>query len=179
MKNILRATCLLLGFGLAVPAQAAERELPGDIVTGLLPLTALGITWFKDDTEGTKQLLRSTGASLVVVNGLRLALKDTDWAERPNGSPYGFPSGHIGFVMPSAAFLDDRYGWKYGLPAYAATTYVAWVRVDTDHHRWRDVIASAAVSYGLSKLFVTPQNATHIAPVIGPDWLGLRWERSF
>lgn len=93
-----------------------------------------------------------------------------------------FRPGMRGFVTSSAAFLQDRYGWKYDLPAYAVVAYVSYVRVDTDHHRWRDVAtgaAGAAVSYGISKLFVTPQNATHIAPVIGPDWLGLRWERSF
>jgi len=77
------------------------------------------------------------------------------------------------------ACLQDRYGWKYGLPAHALVAYVSYVRVDTDHHRWRDVAAGAAVSYGISKLFVTPENATHLAPVIGPDFLGMRWERSF
>ena len=169
--------CVLLL--LCLPGRAAERELPGDIVTGVLPLTALAITRYKDDDEGTKQLLRATGASLVVISSLRLAFNQTDWGERPNGSPYGFPSGHVGFLTPTATFLQDRYGWKYGLPAYAATAYVGWVRVDTDHHRWRDVIAAGVVSWGVSRLFVTPHNATHIAPVVGPDWLGMRIERSF
>ena len=82
-------------------------------------------------------------------------------------------------VVSGAAFLQDRYGWKYGLPAYALSGYVAWLRVDTGHHRWRDVIGGAALAYGVSKLFVTPQNATHIAPVIGPEFIGLRWGRSY
>ncbi len=163
----------------SVPASAGSEELSGDILTGLLPLTSYAIAHFKDDDEGARQFLRSTGVSLVVNSSLRLAFNGTSWGERPNGSPYGFPSGHAGFVTSSAAFLQDRYGWKYGVPAYAVVAYVSYVRVDEEHHRWRDVVAGAAVSYGISKLFVTPQNATHIAPVIGPDWLGLRWERSF
>jgi len=158
---------------------AASEELPADIVTALLPLTTYGIARYKGDVEGSKQFLRSTGTSLVVNSSLRLAFNGTSWGERPNGSPYGFPSGHAGFVTSSAAFLKDRYGWNYGLPAYALVAYVSYVRVDTDHHRWRDVAAGAAVSYGISKLFVTPENATHLAPVIGPDFLGMRWERSF
>lgn len=171
----------LLGIALLFTshANAGERELPGDIVTALLPLVTVGTTYFKDDQEGRYQFYRSTGVSLVVNSILRLGFDQTDLGERPNGSPYGFPSGHIGFTTSSAAFLQDRYGWKYGLPAYAAVGYVAWVRVDTDHHRWRDVGAAALLSYSLSKLFVTPENATQIAPIVGPDWLGLRWQRSF
>lgn len=158
---------------------AAADELPGDIATGLLPLTTYAIIHLKDDDAGEGQFLRSVAASLVVNTTLRVAFNQTDLGERPNGSPYGFPSGHAAFVTSSAAFLQDRYGWTYGLPAYAVVAYVAWVRVDTDHHRWRDVIAGAGISYGISKLFVTPESATHLAPVIGPDFLGMRWERSF
>lgn len=180
MKNLLRQLCLLFCLSLPVQGMAGERELPADIVTGVLPLATLGYSWIvKDDAEGTKQLLRSTGVSLVFINSLRLAFNDTEYGERPNGSPYGFPSGHIAFLAPSAAYLQDRYGWKYGLPAWAATVYVAHNRVDTDHHKWRDVIASGVLAWGISKLFVTPENATNIAPVVGPDWLGMRIQRSF
>lgn len=171
----LLATCVLHSGG----ALAVADELPGDIATGLLPIGAYAIAQFKDDDEGSWQFLRSTGASLLVNSSLRLAFDGTKYGERPNGSPYGFPSGHTGFVTSSAAFLQDRYGWKYGLPAYALVGYVGWVRVDTDHHKWRDVIAGAAVSYGISKLFVTPHKAGYLAPIIGPDFLGMRWERSF
>jgi membrane-associated phospholipid phosphatase len=170
---MLAVLCLQSG-----PAAASE-ELPADIVTGLLPLATYAISYFKDDSEGSGQFLRSTAASLVVNTTLRVAFNETSWGERPNGSPYGFPSGHAAFVTSSAAFLQDRYGWKYGLPAYALVGYVSYVRVDTGHHRWRDVAAGAVVSFGISKLFVTPQHATHIAPLVGPDFLGLRWERSF
>ncbi len=160
-------------------AVAMEEELPADIATALLPLTTYAIIYFKGDGEGEGQFLRSTGISLLLNSTLRYGLKETDWSERPNGSPYGFPSGHAAFVTSSAAFLQDRYGWKYGLPAYAVVGYVSYVRVDTDHHRWRDVIAGVALSFGISKLFVTPDGASHVAPVVGPDYLGMRWERSF
>ena len=160
-------------------AAAGQKELPADIVTGLMPLVTYGIAHYKDDGEGEGQFLRSTAASLLLNTSLRVALNETSWGTRPNGSPYGFPSGHAAFMGSSAAFLQDRFGWKFGVPAYALTAYVSYVRVDTDHHKWRDVIAGVALSYGVSKLFVTPQGATHLAPMIGPDWLGLRWERSF
>ena len=157
----------------------SSLELSGDIITAIVPAAAYWMIKSRDDDPGEGQFLRSVGASLVLNTTLRVGLNKTSFGTRPNGSPYGFPSGHVAFLTSSAAFLQDRYGWRYGLPAYALTGYVAWIRVDTDHHRWRDVIAGAALSYGVSKLFVTPEKAIRLAPVIGPDWLGMRWERSF
>ena len=172
------ALVVLLGLR-AGTATAGAEELSADIVTGLLPLTAYAIAHFKDDDEGEKEFLRSTAASLVVNTSLRLAFNQTSWGVRPNGRPYSFPSGHVTLVVSGAAFLQDRYGWKYGAPAYALSAYVAWLRVDTGHHYWRDAVGGAALGYGVSKLFVTPQNATHIAPIIGPEFIGMRWQRSY
>ena len=154
-------------------------ELSADIVTLVLPVTTYGIAHYKDDGDGEGQFLRSTGVSLVLNTLLRGAFNETRWGTRPNGSPYGFPSGHAAFVTSSAAFLQGRFGWKYGVPAYVLVGYVSYVRVDTNHHRWRDIAAGVALSMGVSRLFVTPHDATHIAPIVGPDWLGLRIERSF
>jgi membrane-associated phospholipid phosphatase len=164
-----------------LPGVVAEgsEESSADIVTLLIPLGTYAIANSKDDDEGKSQFLRSTGMSLVLNSAARLAFNETSWGERPNGKEYGFPSGHTAFVVSSAAFLQDRYGWQYGVPAYLLSGYVAYVRVDTEHHRWRDIIAGAALSYGVSKLYVTPQHATQIAPVVGPDYLGMSWKRSW
>jgi membrane-associated phospholipid phosphatase len=173
---------ILIGSAFALQANTAsalKRELPGDIVMIMVPVAGLMIAHHKDDAEGSKQLLRSVAAGVVAHAIAAYAFNQTSWGKRPNGGQYAFPSGHVTLVVSGAAFLQDRYGWKYGLPAYALSGYVAWLRVDTGHHRWRDVIGGAALGYGVSKLFVTPQNATHIAPVIGPEFIGLRWGRSY
>jgi len=154
-------------------------ELATDIITGVVPLTGFAVAYFTGDTEGQKQWLRNTLVNQALTTSLRLGFNETSWGERPNGHEYGFPSGHVAFVMSGATFLGERYGWKWGTPAYLAASYVAYVRVDDDHHRWRDVIASGALAYGVALLTVTPENATYLAPVIGPDFLGLRWQRSF
>lgn len=168
---------------LALHPSAAAGYTPNlvatDILTAAVPLTGLAVAYFTDDTEGEKEWMRNTGISLVTTTTLRIAFNQTSLGQRPNGRRYGFPSGHEAFVMSGAAFLGERYGWKWGVPAYLAAGYVGYVRVHEDKHHSRDVIASAALSYGIALLTVTPENATYLAPVIGPDFLGLRWERSF
>src|SRR5688572_21957151 len=111
----------------APPALADDHytrgELSADLITAALPLTTFAIAHYKDDGAGEGQFLRSNAASLVLNTTLRLALNDTRFGTRPNGSPYGFPSGHAAFVATQAAFLQERFGWKYGVPAYVLVAY--------------------------------------------------------
>lgn len=172
------AALLCLHCGTA-SALVYKSETPGDIVMVGVPVTAYFIAMGKDDHEGERQLLRDVGAGVVAHALASVAFNYTSWGERPGGGRHAFPSGHVTLVTSGAAFLQDRYGWHYGLPAYVLVGYVADVRVRTGHHRWRDVIGGAVLGTVVSKFFVTPQEATHIAPVIGPDFIGFRWERSF
>jgi membrane-associated phospholipid phosphatase len=155
------------------------NAISGHIVMSAVPVGALAIAYFKDDDEGEKQWLRNLLANQLLTSVARLGFNYTSWGKRPNGDGYGFPSGHVAFAGSGASFLEERYGWEYGVPAWLLTGYVAWVRVDNGDHHWRDVVASSALAFGVAKLFVTPENAAHLAPVIGPDYLGLRWERSW
>ena len=168
--------CLL---NTATVARGGDTSLAGDILTGAIPLSALALAYFKGDTEGEKQWLRNVVANQLLTSAARLGFNQTSWGERPNGHRYGFPSGHVAFVASGASFLQERYGWQYGVPAWLLTGYVAYNRVENGHHHWRDVIASGAVAYGVGKLFVTPEIATYLAPVVGPDFIGMRFERSW
>jgi membrane-associated phospholipid phosphatase len=160
-------------------AADANTLLAGDIVTGLAPFVTFGIAYFKDDHEGELQWLRVTGVNEVLNTGLRVAFNQTSWGRRPDGSQYGFPSGHAGFVFSQAAFLQERYGWAYGGPALVLASAVSYIRVREDKHYWRDVVAGGALGYGVALITVTPYKAMHLAPVVGPDWLGIRFQRSF
>jgi hypothetical protein len=185
MKKKIPVLCLTLL--LSAPAARAgeshishDEYLAADVLTAIVPLGAYGLTYLKEDKPGRKQYLWSMGTSLVVVNGLRLALSGTDWATRPNGHPYGFPSGHIVFISSGAAFLQDRYGWKWGVPAWGAAYYTAWVRVEDNHHRWRDVGVAAAFSVLASQYFVSRYPDTTVKPLFGIDGMaGLQLEYRF
>lgn len=178
VKKIMVA--LLIGLptaGLAAPSDPDKTT--GDILQFAVPVAGLAVAVLKGDDEGEAQWLRNTTASFLATQVLKVAFNSTSWGQRPNGGQHSFPSGHVAFAASGAAFLTERYGWQYGLLGWAATGYVAYSRVDEHEHHWRDVAVGAGLSYGISKLFVTPETATQLAPIIGPGFIGLRWQRSF
>lgn len=181
-SRLLPALCLSCAAALHSPAARALQgweESAGDVLTGVIPLGALYKTHVSDDSEGRKQWLWSTGTSLVANTALRVAFNETEYGERPNGHPYGFPSGHIGFIASGAAFLQERYGYRYGVPAWAATGYVAYVRVESRHHHWRDVAAGAVLAYGVSRIFVTPVEGLEVGPVADGEFTGVAVRYAF
>ena len=46
-----------------------------------------------------------------------------------------------------------RYGWEWGIPAYAVSTYVAWGRTYADKHDWWDVLGGAAIGVGAALIY--------------------------
>ena len=174
---------VLLAASSLFPGVAAAREnndlLAGDAMTVVLPVVAFGVAYVKDDAEGEKQWLRDTVIDAALTSGLRFAFNYTSLGRRPNGGNYGFPSGHASFVFSQAAFLQERYGWKFGVPALAVATAVSVIRVHEDKHHVRDVVVGGALAYGVALLTVTPYHAIQLAPIVGPDFLGIRFGRSF
>ena len=117
-------------------------ELYGDIGQIAIPVLAGGVSLYKEDYEGVVMLATGTGVTMGTVFGLKYAL-DT---ERPDGGSRSFPSGHTAGAFAGASYLHYRYGWKWGLPAYAAASIVGYSRVDADKHYWYDVVAGAAIA---------------------------------
>ena len=156
-RNIVLA-CAFAGLACAAPAQAASNiESAGTDVAIALPVVAGGITLWKDDWTGTAQLFVDTGLTV----GTALLLKKFVREQRPDHSDFkSFPSDTSALAFAPAQFLWDRYGWEYGLPAYAAATFVGYSRVDAKTHHWWDVVASAAISFGYSKLITTKYHPT-------------------
>ena len=128
-----------------------------------------GVALLKGDSKGLLQL----GESLVSSVAVSYALKYTVKKERPDGSDaHSFPSNHTGFSFAGATFLQKRYGWKWGLPAFLVSGYVAWGRVYAKRHDVWDVLAGAAIGVGSGLLFTTPFAKEHglvISPVITPS----------
>lgn len=146
-------------------------ESAGDVTTLLLPATAAVSTLFLNDLEGGKQLVESvvlsTGASFV----LKYAVKE----RRPDGEDnHSFPSAHSAISFSAAEFIRKRYGLGYGLPAYAAASFVGFSRIEAKRHYFHDVLAGAAIGIGSSYLFTTPFDALKVSGEAGPGYVGLR-----
>lgn len=151
MRHLACAALLLL---LATPsAFASTIESVGTDVAIALPVLAGGLSLVKDDWTGLAEL----GVDTVGTVGLAYGLKHIVKEKRPDGSDYqSFPSDTAALAFAPAAYLWDRYGWEYGLPAYAAAGFVAYSRVDAQKHHWYDVTASAVMAFGISKFITTP-----------------------
>jgi membrane-associated phospholipid phosphatase len=88
--------------------------------------------------------------------GSTYVLKSVIKEQRPDKSDFkSFPSDTAALAFAPAQFLWDRYGWEYGVPAYAAAIFVGYSRVEAKKHHWYDVAASAGLSFGFSKLFTS------------------------
>jgi membrane-associated phospholipid phosphatase len=147
---------LALLWGGAGAAFASGSESAGTDMAIALPLIAGGITIYNGDWSGTAQLTAGTVATV----GTAYALKHFVREERPDHSDFkSFPSDTAALALAPAQFLWDRYGWQYGVPAYAAAAFVGWSRVDADKHHWYDVAASAGLAFGFSKLFTSRYRA--------------------
>ena len=133
---------LLVLFSSLSAAAKDGLELYGDIGQIAIPALAAVVSFAKEDSEGVVQLAAGTGLTLGLVTGLKFA---TD-RRRPDGGARSFPSGHAAAAFAGASYLHYRYGWKWGVPAYAAAAVVGYSRVSADRHYWYDVVTSAAIA---------------------------------
>lgn len=169
IKNILVALTLLL----SCSVQAKDGlETSGDVLHLLLPAAALGTTiWYEEGDSGSWQLIKSAVASRVATEALKLAVHRTRPDHSGNDS---FPSGHSADTFMAATFINQRYGWQYGLPAYAVASYVGYTRIASDRHHVTDVLAGAALGSLAAWYFTTPySNKVTITPVVGHNQYGL------
>lgn len=151
---------IVTGFLFVLPAHAeSTTETAGTGVAVALPLVAGGITLWKEDWTGTAQLFVSGVLTVGTVYGLKHVVRECrPFAEpcAPHGGNWdSFPSDTSALAFAPAQFLWQRYGWQYGLPAYAAAAFVDWSRVDAKQHHWWDVATSAAISIGYNEIFTT------------------------
>lgn len=133
----------------------ADKETQAHVLVAALPVSAYLLTRNKRDTEGTRALAKSLGLTAATT----LALNSIIDKDSPNlRSDEAFPSGHTSIAFGSAAFIQRRYGWRPGIPAYLVAGYVGHLRMETDDHDAADVIGGAAVGIISSYLLTKPFN---------------------
>ncbi len=136
-----------------------------DIVAVALPAAALVGTLCARDWEGLLQGVETAAVTAAFTYALKYATRE----ERPDRSDlHSFPSGHTAVSFAASTYLTRRYGWKFGVPAYIASTYVAWGRCFSRQHYVWDCVVGAAIGAGSALIFTTPFARRHdvqISPV--------------
>lgn len=138
-----------------------------DVLLCAMPAATLGIAIGKQDWKGIGIGAAEVAGTLAVTYGMKYAIHK----RRPDGSDnHSFPSGHSSLVFADASFVMRRYGWKFGVPAYALAGYVAWGRVYGKKHDVWDVVTGAAIGSAIGLLCTKPfmKNA-QIAPAAISD----------
>ncbi|MDC6390583.1 phosphatase PAP2 family protein [Maribacter sp. PR1] len=145
-----------LTYGQVKPLTSSQNthKTAGDVLLFTIPALAMGSTFiWQDGQKGTYQFSKALTGTLAVTYGLKLVINK----ERPNKeNNYSFPSGHTSVAFASAAFVQKRYGWEYGIPAYLLAGYVGYTRIKATKHDGWDVLAGAAIGIGMSYLFTKP-----------------------
>ncbi|RHJ81812.1 phosphatase PAP2 family protein [Parabacteroides sp. AM08-6] len=185
MKYILT---LFLSLFICFSGKAQEIEISGsrkairtsgDVLVFITPVASLATVLALQDWQGLKQGAFA-GVSTI---GMTYALKYLIKKERPDGSDnHSFPSMHTSVSFAGAAFIQRRYGWKWGIPAYAVATYVGWSRTYAKKHDWWDVVAGAAIGAGSAYIFTRPfanKYNVSISPVAGDKHFGIYASMTF
>jgi len=91
----------------------------------------------------------------IITEGIIVGLvKEILHRQRPNGANFhSFPSGHTSGSFTLAACLDEIYGKKVGIPAYAMAAFVASSRINDNKHYLSDVVTGAVVGTIIGKSF--------------------------
>ncbi len=174
--SLILITTMLAATPIAHAKSTIEKY--GDIGQILIPLTAYGATYYLDDVEGRQQFYKSFLTTFLITHGLKLTVKK----KRPNNNgSQSFPSGHTSAAFQGAAFIQKRYGWKYGLPAYVAASFVGYSRVEDESrkHDLVDVLAGGSIGILSSYYFTTEYKNITLTPYAQTDTIGvnfsMRW----
>lgn len=159
----------------AIASEYAKTEKAGDILQVMIPAVAYASTFYVDDKEGRKQFYKSFVANEVVTYSLKYAINK----QRPNGGDHSFPSGHTSAAFQGAAFIHERYGLKYAIPAYIGASYVGYSRVVSNNHDVEDVLAGAALGVLSSRYFTTEYKNVTVVPQLSSSYQGMQVHINF
>jgi membrane-associated phospholipid phosphatase len=109
----------------------------------------LAITWWivghaahsSRGAQAGRDLVRAQISAASWTYAIKYAVDRT----RPNGDPRSFPSGHSSATFATAMVLQEHYGWKLGVPVFAAAAYTASERITENKPSTSDVVFGALV----------------------------------
>ena len=151
--------CVLLFYSFSSFSQSDVTKTSGDILLVIMPTTVICTTFIIGDKEGSTQFLKAFVLNEIITYGLKSIVNK----ERPDMSNnHSFPSAHTSTTFQSASFIQRRYGWKYGLPAFVLSSYTGFTRLNAKKHDFIDVLAGAVIGVGSTYLFTSKYQKEHM-----------------
>jgi membrane-associated phospholipid phosphatase len=117
-------------------------------------------------------LIRGQFLVALSTRALKIAVDRT----RPSGGGHSFPSGHSSAPFLTAAVIDGHYGWKAGLPAYAAAGFISWTRLRDREHWLSDVIAGGTLGVIVGRTVTAHRDRSQtwvVSPSVTPGGFGV------
>jgi len=118
-------------------------------------------------------LIRAQVLNTVVTQAIKVTVDRT----RPDGGSYSFPSGHASSSFATATVIARYFGWKFGVPAYAAATYVAASRLSENQHYLSDVVFGASLGVMAGRTVTVGRSRFAFALMASPHGVGLSMVR--
>jgi len=134
-----------------VGSDTADKIFKAGEILGELPtLLASASVVYAVGRIGDKPKVSHLGMDLIealaMSEALTQALKYTTRRERPDGSSKNsFPSGHAADTFAFATALERHLNWKYSVPAYIFSSYVAISRLPANRHWLSDAVFGSSV----------------------------------
>lgn len=126
------------------------------------------------DIEGINQLAHSVFLSSAATTLLKYSIN----RRRPDGRDQrSFPSGHTSLAFTGATFVNQRYGWAFGIPMFIAASATAYQRVDSDKHDFWDVLGGAII--GITSSVVHTSRYGEIYPSYNQSTMMLNYRKNF
>jgi membrane-associated phospholipid phosphatase len=125
--------------------------------------------------------IAAVGADLIraqfLAEAMTIGVKQSIRRNRPEGTGFGFPSGHTTVTFASATVLQRHFGWKAGLPAYAVAGYVGISRVQMRRHYLSDVAFGAALGIVAGRTVTIGRGrGLELAPMATPGGAGVSFK---
>jgi hypothetical protein len=165
---------------LADPPEAVQTTLEGGNTYGGPSLQVpLAVGWWIVGHAAHSRRGADAGRDLVraqiSATSWTYALKFAAGRERPNGEPRSFPSGHASATFATAMVLQEHYGWKLGVPFFAAATYTATSRISDDKHWASDVVFGAFVGMASARTVTwhVRNRRLQVVPLLVPGGAGV------
>ncbi len=160
----LRLTIVSLVAGTATAGRADTfGALVSNPFTVAYLAAGLGLPLLRDGSAGKDRALRTLD-SLAVTFGLTEGLKSLVPERRPDGSDrQSFPSAHTSTAF-AVATMQSQFHPKEAPYWYAGATLIGVARVTEHKHFTHDVVAGAALGFGVSRLELSLRRGLLLQP---------------